>query len=108
MRGSANTSSRPTAAPEHPVTALGGGAKGRPKRVAPPRAPIAWTGVVHPPEMVTRAFITVPELALRAGVPARKAWEWVSAGRVEVVRWGKRTTRIAVAEAERFLAAGGW
>ena len=87
------------------MTSLAGAPR---KRSFKPRAPIAWTGVAYSPDTGVRTFITVPELALRAGVATRKVWEWVAADRVHVVRWGRRTTRITVAEAERFLAAGGW
>jgi len=38
-------------------------------------------------------------------VSNRTIWTWIAAGRLEVVRLTARTTRISVAEVERFLAA---
>jgi excisionase family DNA binding protein len=68
-------------------------------------AQIAPTDVTSTPPPVARTHLSVREFGRQIGVSNRTIWTWIAAGRLEVVRLTPRTTRIAVAEVERFLAA---
>ena len=77
------------------------------KRSRTPRAPIAPPGPVAPPPAVARTHVSVREFGRQIGVSYRTIWTWIASGRLEVVRLTPRTTCIADAEVDRFLAQGG-
>ena len=74
-------------------------------RTPKPCAPVSPTGATSPPPAVARTHVSVREFGRQIGVSNRTIWTWIAAGRLEVVRLTARTTRISVAEVERFLAA---
>lgn len=59
-----------------------------------------------PKAPTTPDLITVKMFAERCSISVRKAWTMVAAGKIKVVRLGKRCTRIPASEIDRLIQAG--
>ena len=55
-----------------------------------------------PSASLTR-LVTIPEVAARLGVSARKTWRLVAEGKLKTVRVGARGTRVIESDLERFI-----
>lgn len=53
--------------------------------------------------MSTPALLTVEDVAMRLNVSVRTVRAWIAAGRLPVLRFGRRCMRIEPAEVERLL-----
>jgi excisionase family DNA binding protein len=49
-------------------------------------------------------LVSVAAVAEQLGVSIRMVWTLIASGQIQVIRLGKRATRIEVTEIERFLA----
>ncbi|MGE0190439.1 MAG: helix-turn-helix domain-containing protein [Planctomycetota bacterium] len=52
---------------------------------------------------MTTPLLTIPDVASRLNVSVRTVRTWVAAGRLPVVRLGRRCVRVEPAEVERML-----